>query len=69
MIKNIFCWNSRGTATISFPRLCKEICSSFNVDMFIILEPRCIGEKVERIIKIGFDDSLRIEAQGFSDGV
>lgn len=56
--------------SVVFPRLCPEIVSKFNVDLFILLEPRCSGEKANKVIrKIGFDISLRVEAQGFFGGI
>lgn len=68
MIKdiNICCWNSRGAASRGFPRVCRDMCKHFSVDLFIILEPRCSGERAGKVItQMGFSNSWRWEAQGF----
>lgn len=40
------------------------------MDMLIILEPRCSGEKADKIVeRMGFNSSWRMEAKGYSGGI
>lgn len=67
---NIICSNGRGALSKSFPRLVHDICHEKNVDIFVILEPRCSGSKATTVInKLGFDSTWRVYACGFSGGI
>lgn len=67
---NIVCWNCRGATSKLFQRVCKDFCREYNVDILVILEPRCSGEKATKIIdRMGFDSSWRMEVEGFSGGI
>lgn len=67
---NILSWNSRGARARSFPRLIQEIKTNYKVQVLIILEPRVSGQRADNIIaKMGYGNSYRIEAEGFSSGI
>lgn len=67
---NIISWNCGGAASKHFHRICKDLCKEYRVDILIILEPRCSGEKASKVIeRMGFDSSWRMEAEGFSGGI
>lgn len=66
----IVCWNCRGALSKGFPRLVKDLISYYHIDIMILLEPRCSGDKAEKVIgKIGFNSSWRVEAVGYSGGI
>lgn len=67
---NLLCWNCRGAFNRTFPRLVQDMRKVHNIDVLVLLEPRCIGEKATKVIgKLGFDSSWRMEACGFSGGI
>lgn len=67
---NMICWNCRGAASRHFHRICKDLFREYKVDVLVILEPRCSGEKAEKIVeRMGFNSSWRMEAEGYSGGI
>lgn len=66
----IVCWNCRGAAKFFFHRICIDLCKVDKVDVLIILEPRCSGDKANKIVeRLGFNSSWRYEAEGYSGGI
>lgn len=67
---NIIAWNCRGAGARFFPRLIREIKEKYNLDVMILVESRVSGRRVDNIItKLGFQNSYRVEAEGFSGGI
>lgn len=66
----IFNWNARGALGKIFARALKEYVHFNNPDVIASKEPRCSGEKANRIIRnLGFQNSLIVEARGYSGGI
>lgn len=67
---NIVSSNCRGAGARSFPSLIRELKTKYAIHIFIIVEPRVNGERVEKIItKMGFSKNSRVEAEGYSGGI
>ncbi|KAI9081418.1 hypothetical protein K1719_036564 [Acacia pycnantha] len=54
----------------TFPSIFKSFAVNYKADIFVILEPRISGTKADSVIrKLGFHNSHRVEASGFSGGI
>lgn len=63
-------WNCQGAASPKFQRVLKSILQGYKPDVLVLVEPRTAGNRADTIIrKIGYPNSHRIEAQGFSGGI
>ena len=58
---NCITWINRGIGFEALPSLVKELVNKYDVDIFAILEPRNIGDKVViRIKRIGLHVPVRV---------
>lgn len=70
MMFNVICWNCRGAASKHFHIICNDLCREYKVDIMVILEPRCSGDRADKVIdRMRFDSSWRMEARGYSGGI
>lgn len=59
-----------GAGAHSFPRLVHDLKTTHKVHVLIIIEPQISGQKADKVIsKMGFNNSYRSEAEGFSGGI
>lgn len=67
---NSLVWNCRGAGGKNFPTLIRDIMKIYHLDFIAILEPRISGSRANHVVnKIGLDNCVRVEAQGFSGGI
>ncbi|XP_039045113.1 uncharacterized protein LOC120184804 [Hibiscus syriacus] len=67
---NILMWNCQGAAKPLFRRILKEMIHKHKQQAIAILETRISGEQADKTINnLGFENSFRVEAQGFSGGI
>lgn len=66
----IFAWNCQGAASSRFHTALNSYLQGCRPDILILVEPRISGLKADVAIKkIGFANSHRVEAQGYSGGI
>ncbi|GLT38156.1 hypothetical protein SLA2020_124220 [Shorea laevis] len=66
----ILFWNARGAASKEFLQIARELIQKHKPYIFIITEPRISGITADdRINKLSFDESTKVEAWGFSGGI
>lgn len=67
MVCSFLVWNSQGAVSASFRRTLKSFIQRYHPDVIVLVEPRISGVTADRVIKqIGYPNSHRIEASGFS---
>ncbi|KAK7250655.1 hypothetical protein RIF29_33213 [Crotalaria pallida] len=67
---NSIIWNCRGAGNKLFPGLIRDCKRMYNIDFLAILVQRISGDKASSVIRrLGFDDSFRVDAVGFSGGI
>ncbi|XP_038991400.1 uncharacterized protein LOC120114621 [Hibiscus syriacus] len=63
-------WNCQGAASPTFKRIFNLFVREHRPNMVALFETRTSGTKADRIInKLGFTQSLRVEAHGFGGGI
>ena len=63
-------WNTQGAASPSFRRSFFTMVQNYKPSLVVLLEPRISGYKADNFIKrSGFDNSYRVEAEGFAGGI
>lgn len=66
----ILVWNCQGAKSALFINALKTLIRIHGLHIIALLEPRISGERADRTIKrIGFQNSYRVEATGFSGGI
>lgn len=66
----IISWNCRGAGGREFLRTARDLIFTHKPDCLIIVEPRISGRKADnRIKKLQFDFSTKMDAEGFSGGI
>jgi hypothetical protein len=67
---NSLIWNCRGAGGKVFPSLIRDTMRTHNIDFIALLETRISGVKAEAVVKkIGLQEGVRVDAQGFSGGI
>lgn len=67
---NSLVWNCRRAGGKNFHNLVRDIMKIYHIDFIAILEPKISGTRAENVVnRIGLDDGVRVEAQGFSGGI
>lgn len=70
MNTSIFVWNCQGAAANRFHCTLKSLLQDYKPSIIALVEPRTSGPSADRIIKkIGYPNSHRVEASGFSGGI
>lgn len=66
----ILSWNCQGAKSTLFIGALKTLIRIHNIHVIALLEPHISGDQADRTIrKIGFSNSHRVEATGFSGGI
>ncbi|XP_028752270.1 uncharacterized protein LOC114711983 [Neltuma alba] len=70
MINSFFVWNCQGAASSKFYRVLKSLLQGYKPDIVALVEPRISGANADRVIRrIGYPNSHRVEATGYSGGI
>ncbi|XP_028796894.1 uncharacterized protein LOC114752327 [Neltuma alba] len=70
MNTSYFVWNCQGAASSKFYRVLKSLLQGYKPDVVVLVEPRISGAKADQVIrKIGYQNSHRVEAVGYSGGI
>ena len=63
-------WNCQGSGAKSLPGLIRDMVHKYDISLISLLETRVNGERaVQRIKKMGFKASVRVDSEGFSGGI
>lgn len=63
-------WNCQGAAQGKFHSVLKSLIKDQKISLLVLVEPRVSGRSADKVIKrLGFPNSFRIEASGFSGGI
>ncbi|KAK8571189.1 hypothetical protein V6N13_025744 [Hibiscus sabdariffa] len=67
---NLFVWNAQGCGNSSFIRTTKQYVRDHRPDICVFVETRISHRQADLVISsLGFPNSHRVEAQGFSGGI
>ncbi|XP_028804036.1 uncharacterized protein LOC114759113 [Neltuma alba] len=67
MDKAFLVWNCQGATSSKFHVVLKSLLQGYGPYIIVLVEPRIFGTKADRVIrKIGYTNSHRVEATGFS---
>lgn len=67
---NFLAWNCRGAGGANLPSLIKDCMRLYHLDFIAIMEPKVSGLVDDKVIqRIGLNNCVRVEAQGFSGGI
>ena len=67
---SVFTWNCQGASDKKFPSIFKSYVATYKPIIVALLEPRVSGTSADRVIRrLGFHNSHRVEANGFSGGI
>ncbi|KAL4347365.1 hypothetical protein GQ457_17G005960 [Hibiscus cannabinus] len=67
---NVIVWNAQGCGSCKFIRVAKQYIRDHHPDVFVFVETRISGSNASDVIaRLGFDNSFRVEAAGFSGGI
>ncbi|KAI9119114.1 hypothetical protein K1719_009789 [Acacia pycnantha] len=67
---SIITWNCQGAFDKKFPSIFKSFVANYKADILLLLEPRISDAKADSVIKkLGFHNSHKVEASGFSRGI
>lgn len=70
MKSDILVWNCQGVGNLKFHRFLKEYLRDFDLDIVVLVEIRVNELRADNVIKsIGFPNSHKVEAMGFSGGI
>lgn len=67
---NILVWNCQRAGNKKFLLLMRDIVRLHALDVLVVLESRISGDKAAKVIAyLGFNHSVRMDAQGFLGGI
>lgn len=70
LFMDLLVWNCQGSTSKEFLRVLKDLLCVHKPKILGLLEPKVSGDQVNGICKkIGFDNWVKVDAVGFSDGI